>query len=526
MPPAARLEVRGKDKSRLRSWVRASGIRAGLAQRARIVLLAGEGLLNTEIATRVGVSRPTVIHWRDRYAEGGLGALEDRKRSGRPPRVDEAEVVVATLTPPPERLGVTHWSSRLLAAELGIGFATVSRIWRNWRLQPWRVETFKFSTDPELEAKVRDVVGLYLNPPQNAVVLCIDEKSQVQALQRTAPILPLRPGLPEKATHDYIRNGTTTLFAALEVATGKVVDTCLPRHRHQEFLRFLKQVAKAYPRRELHIVCDNYATHKHPTVKAWLTYDLVGAENSVTSCDLHVLVQKATETVASQRTNSRGGGRGSAAGGRLLIERSVGAVRVVVLDVLPKHCREVARSTDQEVVEAFAAQGADEAFGDGVRPRCSDRGAEDADVGAGEHGVEGGGELAVPVADQELELLGAVAEIQQEVAGLLSDPGAGGVGGDSGEVHAAAAVLDHDEDVVAAEEDVVDVREVHGEDRSGLRGQELSPGRPGPVRRGVDPGGLQDRPHGGGGDRVAEPDQLALDASIAPPRVLPGQPQH
>ena len=270
MPTAARLEVRGKDKSRLRSWVRASGIRAGLAQRARIVLLAGEGLSNTEIAARVGVSRPTVIHWRDRYAEGGLAALEDRKRSGRPRRVDEAQVVAATLNPPPQRLGVTHWSSRLLGAELGLGFATVARIWRKWNLQPWRVETFKFSTDPELEAKVRDVIGLYLHPPENAVVLCIDEKSQVQALQRTAPILPLRPGLPEKATHDYIRNGTTTLFAALEVATGKVVDTCLPRHRHQEFLRFLKQVAKAYPRRELHIVCDNYATHKHPTVKAWL----------------------------------------------------------------------------------------------------------------------------------------------------------------------------------------------------------------------------------------------------------------
>ena len=270
MPTAARLEVRGKDKSTLRSWVRASGIRAGLAQRARIVLLAGEGLSNTEIAARVGVSRPTVLHWRDRYVEGGLGALEDRKRSGRPRRVDAAQVVAATLTPPPERLGVTHWSSRLLAAELGVGFATVARIWRDWDLQPWRVETFKFSTDPQLEAKVRDVVGLYVPPPENAVVLCVDEKSQVQALQRTAPILPLRPGLPEKATHDYIRNGTTTLFAALEVATGKVVDACLPRHRHQEFLRFLKQVAKAYPRRELHIVCDNYATHKHPTVKAWL----------------------------------------------------------------------------------------------------------------------------------------------------------------------------------------------------------------------------------------------------------------
>ena len=271
MPTAARLEVRGKDKSRLRSWVRASGIRAGLAQRARIVLLAGEGLSNTEIAARVGVSRPTVIHWRDRYAEGGLAALEDRKRSGRPRRVDEAQVVAATLNPPPQRLGVTHWSSRLLGAELGLGFATVARIWRKWNLQPWRVETFKFSTDPELEAKVRDVIGLYLHPPENAVVLCIDEKSQVQALQRTAPILPLRPGLPEKATHDYIRNGTTTLFAALEVATGKVVDTCLPRHRHQEFLRFLKQVAKAYPRRKLHLVVDNYATHNHPAVRAWLT---------------------------------------------------------------------------------------------------------------------------------------------------------------------------------------------------------------------------------------------------------------
>src|SRR6478735_3688938 len=241
MPSAARLEVRGKDKSKLRSWVRASGIRAGLAQRARIVLLAGEGLSNTEIATRVGVSRPTVIHWRDRYAEGGLAALADRKRSGRRRRVDEAQVVAATLNPPPERLGVTHWSSRLLGGELGIGFATVARIWRKWNLQPWRVETFKFSTDPE-----------------------------VQALQRTAPILPIMPGVPEKATHDYIRNGTTTLFAALEVATGKVVDACQPRHRHQEFLRFLKQVAKAYPRRQLHIVCDNYATHKHPRVKAWL----------------------------------------------------------------------------------------------------------------------------------------------------------------------------------------------------------------------------------------------------------------
>ena len=270
MPIAARLEVRGKDKSTLQSWVRASGIRAGLAQRARIVLLAGEGHSNTEIATLVGVSRPTVIHWRDRYAEGGLRALEDRKRSGRPRRVDEAQVVVATLTPPPRRLGVTHWSARLLARHLGISFASVARIWREWRLQPWRRETFKFSTDPELDAKVRDVVGLYLNPPQNAVVVCVDEKSQVQALDRTAPILPMRPGLPEKATHDYVRHGTTSLFAALEVATGKVTDACYDRHTNVEFLDFLKLVAKTYPRVKLHVVADNYATHKHPAVQAWL----------------------------------------------------------------------------------------------------------------------------------------------------------------------------------------------------------------------------------------------------------------
>ena len=183
--------------------------------------------------------------------------------------VDEAAVVSATLEPPPERLGVTHWSTRLLGAELGISHVWVGKIWRRWGLQPWRAETFKFSTDPQLEAKVRDVVGLYLNPPDKAIVLCVDEKSQVQALDRTAPTLPMRLGLPEKQTHDYIRHGTTTLFAALEIATGRVEQACLPRHRHQEFLAFLKQVAKAYPRRKLHLVVDNYATHNHPAVRAW-----------------------------------------------------------------------------------------------------------------------------------------------------------------------------------------------------------------------------------------------------------------
>jgi len=241
-----------------------------LAQRARIVLLAAEGLPNAEIARRVGVSRPTVIQWRNRYLAGGVGALGDLERSGRPSVIDDAAVVVATLTAPPESLGVTHWSARLLAAQLGISFASVARIWREWKLQPWRRETFKFSTDPELDAKVRDVVGLYLNPPDKAVVVCVDEKTQVQALDRTAPILPMRPGLPEKATHDYVRHGTTSLFAALEVATGKVTDKCYQRHTNLEFLDFLKLVARTYPRVKLHVVADNYATHNYPNVKAWL----------------------------------------------------------------------------------------------------------------------------------------------------------------------------------------------------------------------------------------------------------------
>jgi transposase len=219
---------------------------------------------------RTGVSKPTVISWKRRYASEGTGGLEDRRRPGKPRTTDDVAVVLATLEPPPARLGVTHWSSRLLAAELGLSNVKVAKVWREWGLQPWRADSFKFSTDPQLEAKVRDVIGLYLNPPDKAVVLCVDEKPQAQALERTAPVLPLRPGIPEKRSHDYVRHGTTTLFAALEVATGKVTDVCYPRHRHEEFLRFLRQVAKAYPRTKLHIVVDNYGTHKHPDVRAWL----------------------------------------------------------------------------------------------------------------------------------------------------------------------------------------------------------------------------------------------------------------
>jgi transposase len=264
------VEIPAEDRAELTRWTRSPSLRAGLAQRARIVLLADQGVGTNEIVSRVGVSKPTVIAWKKRYAAEGIAGLEDVPKPGRPAQIDEVAVVLATLEPPPERLGVTHWSSRLLGEQLGISNVWVAKIWRKWGLQPWRRETFKFSTDPQLEAKVRDVVGLYLNPPDKAIVLSVDEKSQIQALDRTAPILPLRPGLPERATHDYVRHGTTTLFAALEVATGKVTDACYPRHRHEEFLKFLKQVAKAYPRVKLHLVCDNYATHSHPAVKAWL----------------------------------------------------------------------------------------------------------------------------------------------------------------------------------------------------------------------------------------------------------------
>jgi transposase len=235
------VDVDDEGRATLLNWSRSSSVRAGLAMRAKIVLAAANGEGTTAISRRLGVSRPTVVQWRDRYVALGLAGLDDAERSGRPKTVNDAAIIAATLEPPPARLGVTHWSTRLLAGELKVGDATIARAWRRYGVQPWRRETFKFSTDPQLEAKVRDVVGLYLNPPQKAVVLCIDEKSQIQALDRTAPILPLRPGLPEKATHDYVRHGTTTLFAALEVATGKVTDACYDRHGKAEFLDFLKK---------------------------------------------------------------------------------------------------------------------------------------------------------------------------------------------------------------------------------------------------------------------------------------------
>ena len=268
--PSSVLAISDAERATLESWVRSSTVPAGHVERARIVLAVAAGAGTSGAARRLGVSRPTVIKWRDRFAAHGIAGLDDEPRSGRPKTIDDAAILAATLNPPPDSLAVTHWSNRLLGRHLGIGDATVARAWRRYGVKPWRRETFKFSTDPQLEAKVSDVVGLYLNPPTNAIVLCVDEKSQIQALNRTQPILPVRPGLPEKATHDYQRNGTTTLFAALEVATGKVTDRCYDRHGKAEFLDFLKKVARAYPRRQLHVVCDNYHTHKHADITGWL----------------------------------------------------------------------------------------------------------------------------------------------------------------------------------------------------------------------------------------------------------------
>ena len=268
--PAPALVLRDGDREELDRLTRASTAPAGLAQRARIVLAAADGEANTAIAARVGVSRPTVIGWRARYEAEGLDGLRDEDRSGRPREIDRLDVVSATLLAPPKKYGVTHWSTRLLARHLGIGDYSVASIWREYGLQPWRAGSFRFSTDPQLEAKVVDVVGLYLDPPENAVVLSVDEKSQIQALERTVPVLPMQPHLIERRSHDYVRHGTSTLFAALDVATGKVTARMAPRHRQQEFLTFLRQIARAYPDQDLHLIMDNYAAHKAPAVKAWL----------------------------------------------------------------------------------------------------------------------------------------------------------------------------------------------------------------------------------------------------------------
>src|SRR5712671_6319516 len=266
----ARLKVTEADRAMLESWLRTPTLAQGLALRARVILASADGEGVRPMARRLEVSPNTVAVWRRRYRSEGLSGLRTKARAGRPRRitpVKERAVISATLRKPK---AATHWSARRLAKEVGLSAATVHRIWQKYGLQPHRVETFKFSTDPNFDTKLADVVGLYLHPPERALVLCVDEKSQSQALNRTQPALPMWPGLPARMTHDYVRHGTTSLFAALEVASGKVHGRCYRRHRHAEFIVFLESLAKRYPKLELHLICDNYGTHKHPAVKEWL----------------------------------------------------------------------------------------------------------------------------------------------------------------------------------------------------------------------------------------------------------------
>lgn len=245
----------------------------GIGRRIDIVLSAADGIANHVIARDLGTSLPTVLLWRKRFENAGIASLlEDLPRSGRPKQISEAKeaaIVEATIKSKPKN--ATHWSVRAMAASHKVSSATVQRIWKKHKLQPHRLESFKFSNDPDFTSKVRDIVGLYMNPPEKAIVLSVDEKSQIQALDRTQPILPLRPGLPERQTHDYKRHGTTTLFAALNVLEGTIIGECHPRHRHQEFLGFLDRIDESVDATlDVHLVLDNYGTHKHPEVKKWL----------------------------------------------------------------------------------------------------------------------------------------------------------------------------------------------------------------------------------------------------------------
>jgi transposase len=271
-PTAVAIELSDEERARLEAWSRRRTTAQALALRSRIVLAAADGLANGEIAERLGVSRPTVTKWRNRFAELRLDGLVDEPRPGRPRTITDEQVeavIVKTLESKPR--DATHWSTRSMAAEMGMTADAVMRIWHAFGLQPHRSETFKLSSDPLFVDKVKDICGLYLNPPERAVVLCVDEKSQIQALDRSQPILPLLPGTPERASHDYKRHGTSSLYAALDLATGKVIGSLHNRHRAIEFHKFLQTIDQQVPRDlDVHIVLDNSSTHKTPKIKRWL----------------------------------------------------------------------------------------------------------------------------------------------------------------------------------------------------------------------------------------------------------------
>jgi transposase len=266
------VELGERERAELTSLAARRRTAQALALRARIILACAEGGQNKVIAERLGLDRETVGKWRRRFTAHGLEGLRDEPRSGTPRTIEDERieaVVVRTLESlPPD---ATHWSSRGMAKASGVSISSVQRIWRAFGLQPHRLETFKLSTDPDFVAKVRDVVGLYVAPPEHAIVLCVDEKSQIQALDRSQPLLPMRPGQAARRSHDYKRHGTTSLFAALDIATGQVIGKCFPRHRATEFRRFLDEIEANVPNDlDVHLVMDNYATHKTPLIRAWL----------------------------------------------------------------------------------------------------------------------------------------------------------------------------------------------------------------------------------------------------------------
>ncbi len=274
MPRLNPLTLTADERAKLETWVRRPKTAQRLALRSRIVLAAAQGRSNTQIAADLRVTLPTVGKWRQRFLDDRLEGLADEPRPGAPRGISDAqveEVITRTLESKPSN--ATHWSTRSMAATVGLSQSAIVRIWQAFGLQPHKSGTFKLSTDPFFVEKVRDVVGLYLSPPQRAIVLSVDEKSQVQALDRTQPLLPLRPGQAECGTHDYVRHGTTSLFAALNVATGQVIGSCYRRHRQQEFVKFLEKIDSVVPEEDgvtIHLVMDNYGTHKTPRVRRWL----------------------------------------------------------------------------------------------------------------------------------------------------------------------------------------------------------------------------------------------------------------
>jgi transposase len=270
--PIPPLTLTDEERDTLERWARRPTTAQALAQRARVILACAANQPNTRVARQLQWTKQTVGKWRTRFLVRRLDGLLDEPRPGAPRSVSDAQVEqVVTLTLESKPRDATHWSTRAMATRCGLSQSTVSRIWRAFGLQPHRTETFKLSPDPLFVEKVRDIVGLYLDPPDRALVLCVDEKSQIQALDRTQPLLPMRPGQPERRTHDYIRHGTTSLFAALDVATGKIIGQCHRRHRAREFRRFLDAIEGAVPAElDIHLVLDNYATHKTPLIRRWL----------------------------------------------------------------------------------------------------------------------------------------------------------------------------------------------------------------------------------------------------------------